>query len=280
MKIVRVFFVLILCVGILVPCKETESGDYEHKIVHYVALGDSIAKGYGLKDVETESYAGRIMQSLEERYGTVELVNFGKNGLRSEQLLDILVNEENAQHEKYMDAIGKADLITLSIGSNDLLQYLSGGIDIKKLSENGDEIFTEACVRFQENIPLIISAIHNQAPQAQFFVNNIYNPCSDVSFELSEKLDTMAEKYIAQMNEGFESAAVQSVFSSTNPENGGYEQENSYVLVDVKHAFEKADEKLINMVFSWGEIDPHPNREGHKRIADEIIPRISIQKEP
>lgn len=278
MKIVRLFFVVVLVLGILVPCKETESGEYEYKIIHYVALGDSIAKGYGLEDAETESYVGRIVRALEEQDGTVKLVNFGKNGLRSEQLLDILTNVANEHHEQYMEEIGKADLITLSIGSNDLLQYFSSGIDLKKMREHGGEIFTEACEKFQENIPLIIDAIHKQAPNAQFFVNNIYNPCNDVSFDLSKNLEAMAEKYIGQMNEGFVSEEVQSVFQSTNPETDGYEQQDGYVLIDVKHAFEQADEKLVNMVFSWGEIDPHPNREGHKRIADEIIPKLSVHK--
>ena len=125
----------------------------------------------------------------------------------------------------------------------------------------------------------------------------------------------MAEKYIVKMNEGFVSQEVQSVFHPQNgggqpeesqqpesrvqpeegqhPENRVQSQEsqqsdksertaenNGYELVDVKQAFEQADEKLINMVVSWGEIDPHPNREGHKKIADEIIPRLSVGKSP
>lgn len=279
MKIVRVFFIVALVFIVFLPGTEMKSGDYEHKVIHYVALGDSIAKGYGLDDVDTESYVGRVARSLEQQYGAVRLKNFGKNGLRSEQLLDILTNQNNDQHENYMEEISRADLITLSIGSNDLLQYLSADMDFKEFEEHGDEIFTQACERFQENIPKIIDAIHSQAPQAQLFVNNIYNPCNDISFELSEHLDEMAEKYIVKMNEGFVSEEVQSVFHSMN---GGDVQlrDEGYELVDVKQAFEQADEKLINMVISWKEIDPHPNREGHKRIADEIIPKLSLSKAP
>ena len=89
----------------------------------------------------------------------------------------------------------------------------------------------------------------------------------------------MAETYIVKMNEGFVSEEVQSVFHSMN--SGDVEKrDEGYELVDVKQAFEQADEKLINMVISWKEIDPHPNREGHKRIADEIIPKLSLQKSP
>lgn len=321
MKIVRVFFIFILIFTALMPGTEIESGDYEHKIIHYVALGDSIAKGYGLEDVDRESYVGRIAQALEEQYGAVRLTNFGKNGLRSEQLLEILTDEDHEQHKKYMEEIERADLITLSIGSNDLLQYLSVDMDLEEFEAHGDEIFTKACERFWQNIPQIIDVIHSHAPQAQLFVNNIYNPCNDVSFDLSAQLDAMAEKYIVKMNEGFVSREVQSVFHPQNgggrpgenqqpenrvqPEEGqqpgnrvqsqdgqkseeGQQSDKSertaenggYELVDVKQAFEQADEKLINMVVSWGEIDPHPNREGHKKIADEIIPRLSVGKSP
>ena len=275
MKILRVIIVTVAICLILFPPAVADSGDYEHKIVNYVALGDSIAKGYGLEDVDAESYVGRIAQALEDQYGAVRLTNFGKNGLRSEQLLDILTNEDNEQYDDYRLQLQKADLVTLSIGSNDLLQYLSTDTDFKQFKQNGDEILSGACERFGENLPQIIDAIHAQAPQAQLFVNNIYNPCNDSSFNIPEKfvqnLDTMAEKYIEKMNNGFVSERVQSVFKSGNT--GG-----TYTLVDVKGAFEETDERLINMVFSWGNIDPHPNSEGHRIIADQIISKICLGK--
>lgn len=275
MKIVRVVFAVILIFVLFAPSVLVGTGDYEHKIVNYVALGDSIASGYGLDDVRSESYVGRIAGVLEERYGAVHLVNFGRNGLRSEQLLDVLVNEKNEQYGEYRTELQKADLVTLSIGSNDLLQYLSLDTDFEEFKKRGDQVFTEACERFAQNIPRIIDAIHKQAPGAQLFVNNIYNPCNDSSFAIAEKyidnLDMMAETYIQKMNEGFASEEVRSVFSSGTGN-------DRYTLVDVKKAFEKTDEKLINMVFSWRNADPHPNKEGHRVIADEIISKISLEK--
>lgn len=275
MKIVRVVFAVVLIFVLFAPSALAGTGDYEHKIVNYVALGDSIASGYGLDDVRSESYVGRIAKMLEERYGAVHLVNFGRNGLRSEQLLDILVNEKNEQYGEYRTELQKADLITLSIGSNDLLQYLSLDTNLEDFKKHGDQVFTKACERFAQNIPRIIDAIHKQAPGAQLFVNNIYNPCNDSSFAIAEKyidnLDIMAETYIQKMNEGFASEEVRSVFSSGTGN-------DRYTLIDVKKAFEKTDEKLINMVFSWRNVDPHPNKEGHRVIAEEIIANISLEK--
>lgn len=278
MKVVRGLFVVVLVIVMLMPYSVTESGDYENKIVNYVALGDSIAGGYGLEDAGTESYVGRITEALERQYGGVRLTNFGKNGLRSEELLKILTDPADKQHDTYIEAIKGADLITLSIGSNDLLQYVSRETNLEEFKKKGDCLFTEACEKFGENIPKIIDVISENAPQAQLFVNNIYNPCHDISFHISEEiiknLDQMAEKYIAQINEGFKTERIQSVFNQKNKGN-----QKDYILVDVKGAFETSREKLINMAITWGDIDPHPNKEGHRVIAELIIPRISLNKE-
>ena len=278
MKIVRVFFIVVLMFVILVPCTTAKPGDYEYKIVNYVALGDSIAGGYGLEDVPKESYVGRVAAALEDRYGAVRLKNFGENGLRSDELLEILEEEDNGQHASYVEAIQEADLITLSIGSNDLLQYLSRDVNLQDLKKNGDRLFTEACRKFSENIPGILDIISRNAPNAQIFVNNIYNPCNDISFGISEEaaknLEQMAEQYIQKLNRGFETKRVQSVF---NPKKKTKNSQR-YTLVDVKGAFEQSDEKLINMMISWRSIDPHPNREGHRVIAELIIPRIELNK--
>ena len=84
----------------------------------------------------------------------------------------------------------------------------------------------------------------------------------------------MAEKYIEEINNGFYTEKTQSVFHSQNI--NGLKQD--YALVDVKGAFDNSNEKLINMAISWRNIDPHPTKEGHRVIAELIIPRISLNK--
>ncbi len=278
MKRIRVVVLVSMVTLYLLADKVVDSGDYEYKIVNYVALGDSIAKGYGLKDVDTESYVGRVAKVLENRYGAVNVANFGENGLRSDELLGILEQKENEQHKEYIEKIQKADIITLSIGSNDLLQYVSWNTDFEEFRKRGDEIFTNACLRFQDNIPRIIDVIRQEAPQAQLFVNNVYNPCNDISFEyvenLSADLGQLAETYVEKINDGFEQEQVQQVFANNNEEKAWQQ----YVFIDVKRAFDKSDMKLINMAFDWGKVDPHPNAAGHEKIADLIIPRISLNK--
>ncbi len=278
MKVVRGLVLVGVIVMFLMADVVVDSGDYEYKIVNYVALGDSIAKGYGLQDVEKDSYVGRVATVLEKRYGAVELTNLAENGLRSEQLLDILINENHEMHRNYMEKIQEADIITLSIGSNDLLRYVSMDMDFEKFRERGDEIFTEACCRFQENIAQIIEVLQKEAPQAQIFANNVYNPCNDVSFEFTETfgedLDEYAERYINKLNTGFQQEQLQEVFANANVG----KEKGQCIVIDVKEAFDKSDTKLINMAFRWGDVDPHPNVEGHKRISELIISRVSLEK--
>ncbi len=280
MKGIRMILSVGMVLAVFVPCLTLDSGDYEYKIVNYVALGDSIAEGYGLQNAEEECYVGRITKALEQKYDAVHTVNLGKSGQRSDELLEILSNPGNKDHNKYVEEIKRADLITLSIGSNDLLRYLSGDLNIGELKENGDQIFTAACQRFGKNLPQIIEILRQNAPNAQLFVNNVYNPCKDVSCQNSDSLpwnlDRLAEQYIGQINHEFFSQKAQSVFHNFGDEK---ETADEYVLVDVKSAFEQSGEKLINKIVSWHNIDPHPNKEGHKVIADLIIPQIEIQKQ-
>ena len=82
------------------PVKFAGSGDNVSSTIRYVALGDSIAYGYGLQDKDEESYVGLVRQYFEERYDYVVTTNFGKNGMRSGELLDILTNPENENYKK------------------------------------------------------------------------------------------------------------------------------------------------------------------------------------
>ena len=106
------------------PVYKVSSGDKVSESVRYVALGDSIAYGYGLSDRESDSYVGQVGKYLEKKYDYVFEENFGTNGLRSDQLLDILTNPENEQYNKYRATLQHADIVTLSIGSNDLLHLV------------------------------------------------------------------------------------------------------------------------------------------------------------
>lgn len=246
------FFCIIMAFYRMPVCK-VSSGDKGSDSVRYVALGDSIAYGYGLSDREKDSYVGQVGKYLGKKYDYVFEENFGTNGLRSEQLLDILTNPKNDQYNKYRATLQNADIVTLSIGSNDLLHLVRLDMDLKEYIEKGDRMFRQACEKFAANFPKIIRAIHSIAPKAKIYANNVYNPCGDLSG--FEKIYQLAERYIELLNESFLS-------------NSGF------VLVDIKDRFDIVEESLLNMTISGRDIDPHPNKKGHKEIGNMVIQAI------
>ena len=85
----------------------------EETQVRYVAIGDSISSGYGLEVPETEAFPSLIAQD-----NGYTLTNLAEAGETSGSLLAKLENAEMAE------ALSTADVITLTIGGNDMLAAL------------------------------------------------------------------------------------------------------------------------------------------------------------
>jgi lysophospholipase L1-like esterase len=78
----------------------------------YVALGDSLAVGVGAKKGYVDRYASYITADTGAR---IDLVNLGRSGQTSSQLLHALRTDPAMRH-----ALGTAEVITFNIGINDL----------------------------------------------------------------------------------------------------------------------------------------------------------------
>ncbi|MBK5262914.1 MAG: S-layer homology domain-containing protein [Peptostreptococcaceae bacterium] len=96
---------------------ETQSG------VNYIALGDSIA--YGSKVAKGFGYVDLFYDGMKKETGNVQpmLLNLGKPGKNSSELLASLKTDKAT-----IDAVLKADIITISIGGNNLLRPVTTGI--------------------------------------------------------------------------------------------------------------------------------------------------------
>ncbi len=78
----------------------------------YVALGDSLATGFGAR----KGYVPRYRDHVKTDTGvTVKLTNLGKNGWTSADLLHALRNDPN-----FRGAVSGAEVVTWNIGGNDL----------------------------------------------------------------------------------------------------------------------------------------------------------------
>lgn len=244
----------IVCGVKAMPVIYVSSGDNVSTTVRYVALGDSIAYGYGLDDPDNDSYVGKVKEYLEGKYDYVMVTNFGCNGQQSGELLDILTNPENEDHRRYRATLQYADVVTLSIGSNDLLHLIKLNLDMEEIVRNGEKAFQDACRAFANNFPEIIEEIHKINPDAEIYANNIYNPAKGLSSY--REVYNVAEYYINWLNRAFRIS-------------------DSYHLVDIKKVFDEQDRSMINVSLKGRKIDPHPSKEGHELIGKMVIKEMA-----
>ncbi|MBF7097549.1 SGNH/GDSL hydrolase family protein [Alkalibacter mobilis] len=203
-SIVMVIFMLMTSVAFAAP-KEG---------VIYTALGDSIAFGTG--GTGGVGYTDYFNEHLTRIYGEGVYLKLAQNGLTSSDLLGSLSDTDDAYGVQA--AVGASNVITVSIGGNDLLSpfleafgtlvienyYIyPSGIDIQSLmadlegwQENpSDPAYTHFNVLLADlevtfisaveefgliNWPSIIQNLRTINPSADIYVNTVYNPFVNV----------------------------------------------------------------------------------------------------
>lgn len=241
----------------------------------YTAFGDSIAKGYSAdRENEIVEYPSLIAEDLTTlSKKEVQLSNFAKNGLTTTKLNSAVLTDEQV-----LESLGKAGLVTLTIGANDLMN------EFKKVASeilNNNQKFynvDSALTALQEGIsanPLLLvkvvgaiggwdyASFEEQWDQAvdtinmrkpsgcQFVVTTIYNPVSKM--ELPGTLNAVVESIIGKMNGIIEDGA----------EEGGYQVADLY------------DSGIGDYTQSDG---LHPNQMGQGLIKELIENQLDIEK--
>lgn len=206
----------------------------------YVVLGDSIAKGTGTENPEECCFG----KTVADRFGW-ELVNYGVDGYTSSDLLALLDRQDVSS------SIRQADYISISIGGNNYLKnnvssLIAQGFAGK--SEESEKIVSAFAVDFAG----IISAIRSLNPDAVIIVQTLYNPRHDST-------RSIVNKAVKRLNETFYN------YLDEHP--------GEYVIADVYSAIGD-DSSLI------APDTIHPNEQGHRVIADEIISVISSGSAP
>ncbi|MBO4501317.1 MAG: SGNH/GDSL hydrolase family protein [Clostridia bacterium] len=248
----------------------------------YYAFGDSIAAGYALKDPERGCYPALFAAMYED----CEYRNYASSGDMTSNMLRILNKID----------ISDADLITVSIGANDISRYLSDDLlyiykeykagifteYAKSLIGMGDkarlEKFSATVKRVTDQDTLrkdaekgiasaklalveIVEKLQEMAPHAVIILQTVYDPYKEMDIDLGDffRLDigTISEEMLGKFNRAVFRAA----------ELYGCE------VLDVYTVFDRSEEKLVNanINFSTGyeiSLDPHPNARGHQVIAE------------
>ena len=84
--------------------------------VRFVVLGDSIAHGYGLADIEGDRFSSVLASKLRGNFESVAAVNYGIDGLTGIGLC------EKLRAGEFTQGLQGADYVLVSIGGNNILQ--------------------------------------------------------------------------------------------------------------------------------------------------------------
>lgn len=283
-RLISLCMVLVLCLSLLPITVLAASNSY-------VALGDSITTGYGLGS-EEQSFA----EIVADKNG-YDLNILAEDGATSEELLGVVTDQANA------GTLKNADLITITIGGNDLMNALYGylaaesGKDVDTikamltggtaditalgqlvplLSGFADSNEAKAAVStFTENLTAIVGAIKRANPDVTLLVTTQYNPYSYLAKTYGSMV-TQAQTISAAFDEGVSvlNAAIRLAVGS----NG--------TVVDVYDAFEDAvaeNQNPCNPSALPLNLDFHPNAYGHELIAAAItaeLPEPDPEVEP
>ena len=244
------------------------SSVYAQKPLKGVALGDSVPAFYGVE--EQDGYVAQLVELLKAEKIETEFVNLAVNGLSTQTLLEQLTEAD------ILAELENADIITLNIGGNNVLIPFAEIVldelkalkitDItkaspvvlmafmgKKLTEKQIESLMENIEMFEEEFPEIIEILNTVAPNAEIFVNTVYNPIPAIL-----GIYAASEILIPYMNE----------FIIKNSEELGY------IVVDIYSIYKDSADSITNFNAARGSVDIHPNVQGHALIAEAVASEI------
>jgi lysophospholipase L1-like esterase len=217
-----------------------------------VALGDSITFGWNLDDTNGNTQkSSKAFPNLIIENSFFDVTNISGGGWTSGKLLSEIAKPENAA------AIQAADVVSLDIGSNDLLQ----APEIVKLRENppGPETTPEELAAIQQkilaeidgiskqlagNLGQTVGLIKNLNPEAVIIFYNLYNPYG-VHTGL---FNSLGEQIIPAMN-----AQI-------------YAPLAAQLNLELADAYSAFNGKQAQLIFPYPDV--HPNEVGQQVLAD------------
>lgn len=140
----------------------------EEAPVHYVVIGDSIARGAGIYNSADACY-GRIVADTNG----YEYVNFGIDGYTSWQLKDYV------RTSAVSAALAEADVISISIGGNDYLQQNLPKL-ITQVTFGNYQIMNDIQNNYREHLTDIFDYITEINPDVVILAQTLYNPRTDL----------------------------------------------------------------------------------------------------
>ncbi|MBQ3940757.1 MAG: hypothetical protein II723_06560 [Oscillospiraceae bacterium] len=238
-----------------------------------LVLGDSISAKYNLKDTDFgySDYVAAYLQADDYR-------NLAKSGLTSTQLLDQLTNDAEKS-----GAVKNADLVLVTIGSNDMLNALTAFLRANanegerfrdyflRVAKSGTKAVEAAATKLtsalrtprntlDENMTAINARIHELNPDVRVVYQKIYNPFETDNAEYGGQ--SYAEYYEYFLN------YIRGHIKRVN--DNCFDDLKDAVITDPYTIFR---DNAWKFTFSDKE-DIHPNAYGHALMAADTLNRL------
>lgn len=217
--------------------------------IYYLSLGDSLAAGQTPNNTISESYGDYVADYLKDKK-VLEFYtkDFAKSGYRSIDLLNDLNNNKKIKVDgkeiTLKHALIKADIVTVSIGSNDLFYKLNIGneFDLNEM----DDIYTYIDESINDVNKLLFEL--RKSCKEQIMVFGFYNPFTNYSSTLSN----MVEPFIEYANAKMENLV----------------RKYDMTFVDIHDIF------LANDNYLPSKLEIHPTSAGYKAMSKAVINNI------
>lgn len=237
----------------------------------YVVFGDSIAAGYGLDGSavgsdesmryvagrDSNAYAGIVSRALN-----YDLNNFAASGATTANLLN------KVKTNSVLSAVSKADLVTVSIGGNDMIgmastilpraamhEALGDYLDIPRTDDSIEKMYSTLESNLTEIMRILVNANNGKG---KIYLQTLYNPFKyNTSYTIdfgsyTYNVGNLIDYYINRINE---------IYRRVRSNVGGF------YLVDTASAM-NGDGRCF---YEISTPDFHPTAYGHRVIANTIL---------
>ncbi len=238
--------------------------DYKKEKVEtfsYVALGDSLTQGVG-DTTNQGGFVPLVAQNLMNDYGyQMEVKNYGVSGNTSQQILTRM--EEQSE---ISETLASADMMTLTVGGNDLRKVILENITKLKVST-----FKKPSKVYRKRLLEIIDLARKDNPNLPIYVLGIYNP-----FYLNFPELTEMQTIVDNWNQVTEEAVSHLDYVYFVPIN-----DLLYQGIDGQEGVTQMsgeESKVVNDAL-YEEDNFHPNNTGYEIMKRAVLEKISETKD-
>lgn len=216
--------------------------DFKSSQIDFLALGDSIIRGVGAEENQNLVYQFSTKLENQTRKKIV-FQNEGINGITSAELLTYV------QEGRFDEEIKKANIVTINVGGNDVLQMAKG-----QNFQNVFQSFNQLQSSFSKNLSGIADRIKQLNPNATIVFLELYNPLSPENdmYSLADKLLPKWNLKIYQVAGHYQSSIVIETTKVINgnhlqnlsadgvhPNSSGYTAISELMINQFKHQYRK-----------------------------------------